>query len=148
MKCNAKVSLETNLFENNNFYFKNNLPNRLLPDGVRETWYLADISRSFSKSLCSTASRYSCCALNFGSSGKKSLWMILFKDYNCNENSNAFKRFTSVTNHYLIPWKQSEISHIRLPSLLKQLRKALLLYLYASDFQSIIKGSKILYTWT
>ena len=58
------------------------LPER--PLGVRVTWYLADISLNFSTSLCSTASRYSCCACSFGSSGKKSLWMILFKD--CKEN--------------------------------------------------------------
>ena len=125
---NVKVFLETDLFNDIIIFTLNNLPNLLLPDGVRKAWLLADISRCFSKSLCSTASRHSCCALNFESSGKESLWMILFKDYNCIEKRNVFKRFTSSSKTCLIPWKQSEISSILLPSLLKQLRKAFLLY--------------------
>lgn len=61
------------------------------PPGVCVTWYLADISLNFSTSLCSTASRYSCCACSFGSSGKKSLWMILFKDCKKDISLSMFK---------------------------------------------------------
>ena len=97
---NVKVFLETDLFNDIIIFTSNNLPNLLLPDGVRKAWHLADISRCFSKSLCSTASRHSCCALNFESSGKESLWMILFKDYNCNDKRNMFLKtfYIVVTN--------------------------------------------------